>query len=111
MTIARAASLDPKQTARGSVTRFPEIQDNSIRSRCVVHGVRERWVMRRTAVVNQIRGLILERGLTLPKGRRYVDKALPEILADAALRLSDSFRVLLPQLGVELINSRHASNR
>jgi transposase len=67
--------------------------------------------MRRTAVVNQIRGLILERGLTLPKGRRYVDKALPEILADAALRLSDSFRVLLPQLGVELINSRHASNR
>jgi transposase len=26
-----------------------------------LHRVRERWVMRRTAVVNQIRGLLLER--------------------------------------------------
>ncbi len=66
------------------------------------HRVRERWVMRRTAVVNQTRGLLLERGLTLPKGRRHVDQALPEILADAALRLSDSFRVLLSQLGLEM---------
>jgi transposase len=32
-----------------------------------VHRVRERWVMRRTAVVNQIRGLLLERGITLRK--------------------------------------------
>jgi hypothetical protein len=33
-----------------------------------VHRVRERWVMRRTAVINQIRSLPLERGITLPKG-------------------------------------------
>jgi transposase len=44
-----------------------------------LHRVRERWVMRRTAVVNQIRGLLLERGTTLRKGRRYVDEALPGI--------------------------------
>ena len=35
-----------------------------------LHRVRERWVMRRTAVVNQIRGLLLERGTTLRKGTR-----------------------------------------
>ncbi len=29
-----------------------------------VHRVRERWLMRRSAVVNQIRGLLLERGLS-----------------------------------------------
>ena len=46
-----------------------------------LHRVRERWVMRRTAVVNQIRGLLLECGTTLRKGRRYVDEALPGILA------------------------------
>src|SRR5438445_11261000 len=34
-----------------------------------LHRVRERWVMRRTAVINQIRGLLLERGITLRKGR------------------------------------------
>jgi transposase len=59
-------------------------------------------VMRRTAVVNQIRGLLLERGLTLPKGRSHVDHALPEILTDPTLRLSGSFRVLLGQLQLEL---------
>src|ERR1019366_5962882 len=64
--------------------------------------VRERWVMRRTAVVNQIRSLLLERGLTLPKGRRYVDQQLPRILEDAELGLSGSFRVLLAQLKLEL---------
>ena len=33
-----------------------------------LHRVRERWVARRTAVINQIRGLLLERGITLRKG-------------------------------------------
>ena len=28
-----------------------------------LHRVRERWVMRRAAVVNQIRGLFMERGI------------------------------------------------
>jgi transposase len=46
-----------------------------------LHRARERWVMRRTAVVNQVRGLLLERGTTLRKGRRYLDEALPSILA------------------------------
>ena len=58
--------------------------------------------MRRTAVVNQIRSLLLERGLTLPKGRRYVEEALPRILEDAELPLSGSFRLLLAQLKLEL---------
>ncbi len=58
--------------------------------------------MRRTAVVNQIRSLLLERGFTLPKGRRYVDEALPRILEDAELPLSGSFRLLLSQLKLEL---------
>ena len=34
-----------------------------------LHRVRGRWIMRRTAVVNQIRGVLLERGITLWKGR------------------------------------------
>ena len=67
-----------------------------------VHRVRERWVMRRTAVVNQIRGLLLERGITLRKGRRYVDVALPGILADATSKLSGSLLVLLTELKLEL---------
>src|SRR6202051_2828581 len=82
--------------------RFVPIKTEEQLDLQALHRVRERWVMRRTAVVNQIRSLLLERGLTLPKGRSHLDRALPDILADATLRLSDSFRVLLAQLGLEM---------
>jgi transposase len=67
-----------------------------------VHRVRERWVMRRTAVINQVRGLLLERGITLPKGRSHLEQGLPEILADAHTRFSECISILLGQLRVEL---------
>jgi transposase len=64
--------------------------------------VRERWVMRRTAVVNQIRSLLLERGITLPKGRRHLEAALPTILEKAGEKLSGLLRLLVTQLKREL---------
>jgi transposase len=82
--------------------RFVPIKTEEQLDLQAVHRVRERWVMRRTAVVNQIRGLLLERGVVLPKGRTHLEEGLPEILADASVRLSDSFRVLLAQLKLEL---------
>src|SRR5580704_15829722 len=82
--------------------RFVPIKTEEQLDLQAVHRVRERWVRRRTAVVNQIRGLLLERGLTLPKGRWHVDNRLPDILEDATLNLSGSFRVLLAQLKLEL---------
>src|ERR1700757_2252794 len=82
--------------------RFVPIKSEEQLDLQTLHRVRERWVMRRTAVVNQIRSLLLERGLTLPKGRRYVEEALPRILEDAELPLSGSFRLLLAQLKLEL---------
>jgi transposase len=46
--------------------------------------------------------LLQERGLTLPKGRSHLEEALPGILVDVNPKLSDSFRVLLAQLRIEL---------
>ena len=82
--------------------RFVPIKTEEQLDLQAVHRVRERWVMRRTAVINQIRGLLLERGVTLSKGRSHLEQALPQILEDANLKLSDSFRVLLAQLKLEL---------
>jgi len=82
--------------------RFVPIKTDEQLDLQALHRVRERWVMRRTAVVNQIRSLLLERGLTLPKGRSHLEQALPRILEDAELNLSGSFRVLLAQLKLEL---------
>src|ERR1700747_3221227 len=67
-----------------------------------LHRVRERWVVRRTAVINQIRGLLLERGITIRKGRRHLQAALTRILEDASNQLSGALRVLLVQLKLEL---------
>jgi len=67
-----------------------------------LHRVRERWVGRRTAVINQIRGLLLERGITIRKGRRYIEESLPGILEDAENKLSGVLRVLLTQLQLEM---------
>ena len=82
--------------------RFVPIKTDDQLDMQSLHRVRERWVMRRTAVINQIRGLLLERGITLRKGRRYVDDALPLILEDAEAKLSGAVRMLLAQLKMDL---------
>jgi hypothetical protein len=43
--------------------------------------VRSRLVGRRTAVINQIRGFLLERGIAVRQGLRLLRQQLPEILA------------------------------
>ena len=82
--------------------RFVPIKTDTQLDMQSLHRVRERWVMRRTAIVNQIRSLLLERGITLRQGRHYVDAALPRILEDADLNLSGALRMLLAQLKLEL---------
>jgi len=78
--------------------RFVPIKSDDQLDLQSLHGVRERWVTRRTAVINQIRGLLLERGITVRKGRRYIEAALPGILEDADAKLSGTLRLLLAQL-------------
>jgi transposase len=82
--------------------RFVPIKTEEQLDLQAVHRVRERWVKQRTALVNQIRGFLLERGVTLPQGRRHLEQALPEILAEADSALSGSFRLLLEQIKLEL---------
>ena len=82
--------------------RFVPIKTDDQLDMQSLHRVRERWVMRRTAIINQIRGLLLERGITLRSGRRHVDAALPGILEDATAKLSCALRTLLAQLKLEL---------
>ena len=48
--------------------RFVPIKTDDQLDMQSLHRVRERWVMRRTAVVNQIRGLLLERGIRCGRG-------------------------------------------
>src|ERR1700693_616493 len=74
--------------------RFVPIKTEEQLDLQALHRVRERWVMRRTAVVNQIRGMLLERGITIRKGRHYIEESLPSILEDADNKLSGALRAL-----------------
>jgi transposase len=67
-----------------------------------MHRVRERWIGRRTALINQIRGFLLERGITIRVGAEHLRKNLPTILEDANNGLTPCCRQLLQQLREEL---------
>lgn len=67
-----------------------------------IHRMRSLVVARRTALINQTRGLLLEYGIDVPKGRSKLLKRLPEILEDAENGLTELFREELFGLYEEL---------
>jgi transposase len=46
-----------------------------------LHRVRERLVSQRTGIINQIRAFLLERGIAVRQGQRFLRAGLPDILA------------------------------
>jgi transposase len=46
-----------------------------------LHRVRERLVSQRTGIINQIRAFLLERGIAVRQGQRFLRAELPQILA------------------------------
>jgi len=69
-----------------------------------LHRIRSQLVARRTAQANQIRGLLLEYGVIIPKGISYVRKEIPLILEDAENSLTSLFRELLSELYDEMVH-------
>jgi len=67
-----------------------------------LHRVRSQAVARRTALTNQIRGLLMEYGVIIPKGISFVRKQIPMILEDADNELTYLFRQTLSELYDEL---------
>lgn len=66
-----------------------------------LHRVRERLVHNRTEVINQIRGFLLERGITFNRGPRSLRKEMPDLLEDAEQNLTPQLRSLLAHLWQE----------
>jgi len=60
-----------------------------------IHRLREQTIKNRTALGNQIRGLLMENGVVVSRGITSLGRAIPEILQDADNDLSDMFRELL----------------
>jgi len=62
-------------------TRFVPVKTDDQLDLQALHRVRSRLISERTAVINQIRGFLLERGISVRQGLRFLRQQLPEILA------------------------------
>jgi transposase len=63
-----------------------------------LHRFRRRFIIERTAVVNQMRALLLEHGIVIPLGRALFARRLPAIFEDAENGLSPRLVGLLHRL-------------
>jgi transposase len=63
--------------------RFVSIKADDQLDLQALHRVRDRWVARHTAVMNQIGGFLMERGIAVRKGPSHLTARLKEILEDA----------------------------
>lgn len=88
--IAEAAS-------RGTMRTVPLKSVDQLEMQAM-HRVRQRFIVERTAAVNQMRALLLERGIVVPIGRALFARSLPRILEDAEKGLSIRMRQLLQRL-------------
>ena len=85
-----------------------EIEQQDLQS---LHRMRSMAVSSRTALINQIRGLLQEYGIEIAKGPRQLFAQLPLILEDADNGLSPLLRELLSDLHEELTHLDKRVNR
>lgn len=85
------SSLRPK-------TRFVEVKTLEQQDIQSLHRVRERSIRHRTAMINQIRGLLSEYGVVVAQTRGALKKAIPDILEDANNELTVVMRRIIHRL-------------
>jgi transposase len=81
--------------------RFVPIKTDDQLDLQAIHRVRDRLISRRTALINQLRAFLLERGLVFAKTPAKLRAALPDILENADLDLTPQMRSLIDLLWKE----------
>jgi len=94
---ARDAEAICEAVARPNM-RFVPLKLPEQQAVLALHRARQGFVKTRTAQANQMRGLLAEFGLVIPKGIRHVAAKLPDILEDAENGLPASSRQLFARL-------------
>jgi transposase len=81
--------------------RFAQIKSQDQLDLQAMHRVRDRLVHRRTALINEIRGFLLERGITFAAESIHLRKNLPAVIEDAEQNLTARIRWLLQRMWEE----------
>lgn len=82
--------------------RFVPMKSSEQLAVLALHRARQGFVKARTAQANQLRGLLAEHGIIIPKGIAHIGKHLPEILEEYENGLPGTFRQFLERLGEHL---------
>jgi transposase len=89
------------EAATRPTMRFVELKDEAQLDMQSLHRARDRLVGERTALMNQIRAFLLERGITLPQGRRKLELHLDALLAAESVSLSPRTCLLIEDMRAE----------
>jgi transposase len=89
------------EAATRPTMRFVELKSAEQLDTQSLHRVRDRLVGERTALTNQLRGLLLERGIAVPQGRRRLEQHLAAVLDGDDAQLSPRVRSLIADMRAE----------
>ena len=86
------------EAATRPTMRFVPVKSQAQSDLQSLHRARERLVGERTALVNHLRALLLERGVIVAQGRKKLEEAVRELLGGEAAGLSPRIRALVGEL-------------
>ena len=90
------------EAASRPTMRFVEVKSQAQSDIQALHRARERLVSERTALINHLRALLLERGIVAAQGRRKLEEALSTFADEGGIEaLSPRIRVLIEDLRSE----------
>ena len=89
------------EAATRPTMRFVEVKSEAQLDMQTLHRVRDRLVGERTALINQLRSILLERGIIVPQGRHRLEKHLDTADEQTQATLSARMRRLIEQIRAE----------
>jgi transposase len=89
------------EAATRPTMRFVTLKNTAQSDMQSLHRARERLVAERTALINQLRALLIERGIVVPQGRRKLERRLIDILSEESATLGKRIRELLADMQAE----------
>jgi transposase len=90
------------EAATRPTMRFVELKSAEQLDMQTLHRARDRLIGKRTALINQLRGFLLERGITVPQGRRKLEQHLTTMPnADTDTSLSARMRQMIEDMRAE----------
>jgi transposase len=90
------------EAATRPTMRFVELKSEDQLDMQTLHRARDRLVGERTALINQLRAVMLERGMIAPQGRHKLERYLAEMLSsEGDATLSPRMRLLIDDLRAE----------